>query len=133
MKVEKELKQVTINKHIERLRKIIKLALAEGFLERDPFLLFKPKLPKLEKQKIPLLNFNDSHINTMAKDYYQDQNFCRKEDGRINLWDVFNLFTQANKSSYIDTFLDRNLNAFEFTKGIQKTLNGNSDYHWFLS
>lgn len=44
MKVEKELKQVTINKHIERLRKIIKLALAEGFLERDPFLLFKPKL-----------------------------------------------------------------------------------------
>lgn len=90
-------------------------------------------LPKQEKQKIPLLNFNDSHINTMAKDYYEDNNFCRLEDGRINLWDVYNLFTQANKSSYIDTFLDRNLNAFEFSKGIQKTLNGNSDYHWFLS
>ena len=90
-------------------------------------------LPKQEKQKIPLLNFNDSHINTMAKDYYEDKNFCRLEDGRINLWDVYNLFTQANKSSYIDTFLDRNLNAFEFSKGIQKTLNGNSDYHWFLS
>src|SRR5690606_20951744 len=43
MKVEKKIKQVTINKHIERLRKIIKLALAEGFLERDPFLLFSPK------------------------------------------------------------------------------------------
>ena len=90
-------------------------------------------LPKLEKHKIPLLNFNDSHINTMAKDYYEDKNFCRQEDGRINLWDVYNLFTQANKSSYIDTFLDRNLNAFDFTKCIQKTLNGNSDYHWFLS
>ena len=90
-------------------------------------------LPKSEKQKIPMLNFNDSHINTMAKDYYEDKNFCRQEDGRINLWDVYNLFTQANKSSYIDTFLDRNLNAFEFTKGIQKTLNGNSNYHWFLS
>ena len=90
-------------------------------------------LPKSEKQKIPMLNFNDSHINTMAKDYYEDKNFCRLEDGRINLWDVYNLFTQANKSSYIDTFLDRNLNAFEFTKGIQKTLNGNLDYHWFLS
>ena len=90
-------------------------------------------LPKQEKQKIPLLNFNDSHINTMAKDYYEDKNFCRLEDGKINLWDVYNLFTQANKSSYIDTFLDRNLNAFEFSKGIQKTLNGNSDYHWFLS
>ena len=90
-------------------------------------------LPKSEKMRIPELNFNDSHINTMAKDYYEDQYFSRMEDGRINLWSVFNLFTQANKSSYIDTFLDRNLNAFEFTKGIQKTLNGNSDYHWFLS
>ncbi|WP_126652986.1 DUF3871 family protein [Chryseobacterium aureum] len=90
-------------------------------------------LPKSEKQNIPLLNFNDTHINTMAKDYYEDQNFCRNQDGNINLWDVYNLFTQANKSSYIDTFLDRNLNAFEFSKGIQKTLNGSSDYHWFLS
>lgn len=90
-------------------------------------------LPKSEKKNIPLLNFNDSHINTMVKDYYEDKNFCRQEDGRINLWDVYNLFTQANKSSYIDTFLDRNLSAFEFSKGIQKTLNGSSDYHWFLS
>ena len=90
-------------------------------------------LPKSEKQKIPMLNFNDSHINTMAKDYYEDKNFCRLDDGRINLWDVYNLFTQANKSSYIDTFLDRNLNAFEFSKGIQKTLSGNFGYHWFLS
>lgn len=90
-------------------------------------------LPKPEKLNIPLLNFNDSHINTMAKDYYEDKNFCRQEDGRINLWDLYNLFTQANKSSYIDTFLDRNLNALEFTKGIPKTLNGNSGYHWFLS
>lgn len=90
-------------------------------------------LPKNEKQVIPALNFNDSHINTMAKDYYEDKNFCRIEDGSINLWNVYNLFTQANKSSYIDTFLDRNLNAFEFSKGLQKTLNGNSNYHWFLS
>jgi hypothetical protein len=90
-------------------------------------------LPKLEKQNVPYLNFNDSHINTMAKDYYEDKNFSRLEDGRINLWNVYNLFTQANKSSYIDTFLDRNLNAFEFSKGLQKTLSGNSDYHWFLS
>lgn len=90
-------------------------------------------LPKSEKSKIPSLNFNDSHINTMAKDYYEDKNFCRQEDGRINLWSVYNLFTQANKSSYIDSFLERNLNAFEFSKGIQKTLNGNSSYHWFLS
>ncbi|KUJ52104.1 hypothetical protein AR685_08825 [Chryseobacterium sp. JAH] len=90
-------------------------------------------LPKQEKQNIPFLNFNDNHISTMVKDYYEDQNFCRMEDGKINLWDVYNLFTQANKSSYIDTFLNRNLNAFEFSKGLQKTLNGKENYHWFLS
>ncbi|WP_184559657.1 DUF3871 family protein [Chryseobacterium sediminis] len=43
------------------------------------------------------------------------------------------LFTLANKSSYVNTFLDRNLNAFNFTKDLQKALNGIFDYHWFLS
>lgn len=41
-------KQITINKSIQRLRKIIKLALAEGFLHKDPFILYKPKKYKVE-------------------------------------------------------------------------------------
>lgn len=90
-------------------------------------------LPKKLKSEIPELAFNDGHFNSIAKDYYQDESFCKDDSGNINLWNVYNLFTQANKSSYIDTFLERNLNAFEFNKGIQQTLNGNSDYHWFLS
>ncbi|GAB1345912.1 DUF3871 family protein [Cloacibacterium normanense] len=90
-------------------------------------------LPKKEKLTIPNLNFNDGQLNTVAKDYYEDESFSRDSNGNINLWNVYNLFTQANKSSYIDTFLDRNLNAFEFSKGIQKTLSDNSSYHWFLS
>lgn len=44
----------------------------------------------------------------MAKDYYEDPYFNRENDGSINLWKVYNLFTQTNKSSYIDTFLYRN-------------------------
>lgn len=92
-------------------------------------------ISKAEKQRlnIPQLTFNDSQLNTIAKDYYDDDSFCKADNGEINLWNIYNLFTQANKSSYIDTFLDRNLNAFEFTKGVQKTLNDNSNYHWFLS
>lgn len=89
-------------------------------------------LPKKQKLAIPSLNFNDSQLNTVAKDYYEDESFCRSEDGDINLWNVYNLFTQANKSSYIDTFLDRNLNALKFTQDIQKTLNGDSKHNWFL-
>lgn len=43
LKTEKNQKQVTINKSIQRVRKIVKLAIAEGFLERDPFILYQPK------------------------------------------------------------------------------------------
>lgn len=90
-------------------------------------------LPKNEKLNIPSLHFNDGQINTIAKDYYEDDSFCRNTNGDINLWHLMNLFTQANKSSYIDTFLDRNVNAYNFANGIQKTLSGSGNYHWFLS
>ena len=42
-----------------------------------------------------------------------DENFSRGDNPEIDLWRVYNLFTGANKSSYIDTFLDRSLNATE--------------------
>jgi hypothetical protein len=90
-------------------------------------------LPKKDKLGIPSLSFNDGQINTIARDYYEDASFSRNIQGDINLWNVYNLFTQANKSSYIDTFLDRNVNAFDFSNSLLKTLNGSSNYHWFLS
>lgn len=90
-------------------------------------------LPKKDKVNIPFLSFNDGQLNAIAKDYYEDASFSRNENGDINLWNVYNLFTQANKSSYIDTFLDRNVNAFNFSNSLLKILNGSSNYHWFLS
>lgn len=42
LKTEKNQKQVTINKTIQRFRKPIKEAIAEGFLAKDPFTLHKP-------------------------------------------------------------------------------------------
>ena len=91
-------------------------------------------LSKKVKAEIPQLDFNDGQFSTIAKDYYQDESFCRDDTGNIDLWKVYNLFTQANKSSYIDTFLERNVNAFDFNQGIVKALSGsNSGYAWFLS
>ena len=91
-------------------------------------------LPKEQKRAIPALEFNDGQFNTIIKDYYQDQSFCRNESGDINLWNLYNLFTQANKSSYIDTFLDRNLNALQLSTGVGQALNNEeSGYRWFLS
>jgi hypothetical protein len=90
-------------------------------------------LPKESKSQIPDLLLNDGQISTVAKDYYLDDSFCRNGNGDINLWNVYNLFTGANKSSYIDSFLSRNVNAFDFTQGLVSAINGDSKHRWFLS
>lgn len=121
-------------KHLSEMKELTQYSLTENqFAQLLGRARLYQHLPKSEKANIPNLNFTDAHINTIAKDYYEDENFSRSDKGDINLWDVYNLFTQANKSSYIDTFLDRNVNAFDFTKSIQKALIGSGDYHWFLS
>jgi len=90
-------------------------------------------LPAAIKKTIPAFEFNDGHINLMAKSYYQDEYFGRDSDsGEINLWKLFNLFTGANKNSYIDSFLDRSVNASDVVEGIQKALHGDDRYRWFI-
>ncbi|MEZ5003944.1 MAG: DUF3871 family protein [Chitinophagales bacterium] len=89
-------------------------------------------LPAESKREIPPLLISDSQISTVAKEYYNNGTFMRNSNGSINLWSLYNLFTDSIKSSYIDTFLDRNLNAFEFTSGIVDALEGKEHYSWFL-
>lgn len=90
-------------------------------------------LPKKEKLLLPELLLNDGHLTTVAKDYYQDESFCKNENGDINLWKFYNLLTGSNKTSYLDKFLDRGVNAFDFTTGVSAALdNRNSKHSWFL-
>ena len=48
LKTEKDQKQVTVNKVIQRFRKPIKLAVSEGYLDQDPFVSHKPNRTKKE-------------------------------------------------------------------------------------
>ena len=48
------------------------------------------------------------------------------------MWNVYNLLTGANKSSYIDNFLDRSLNATQLTEGLNKAMYGTNEYSWFI-
>jgi hypothetical protein len=90
-------------------------------------------LPVKVKKEIPeAIPLMDSQISTVARDYYADKSFCRNADGNIDLWKLYNLFTGANKSSYIDTFLDRSVGASCFVTGLQKALKEGSR-HFFLS
>jgi len=92
-----------------------------------------PYLSAEQKKVIPALSFGDGQFNTIARDYYTDRSFCRDENGDINLWNLYGLFTGANKSSYIDTFLDRSVNAFSFTESLVQALEHDSQMSWFLS
>ena len=101
-------------KHLEKMLKLSQKSLTEKqFAQLIGRARLYHYLPKQEKLQIPELLLNDGQISTIAKDYYQDERFCKNEDGNINLWNVYNLFTGANKSSYIDSFLNRNVNAFD--------------------
>ena len=90
-------------------------------------------LPSDVRKSLPVLKFGDNQIGIVARDYYKDNSFCRQENGAIDLWRVFNLFTGANKQSYIDTFLDRGLNAFQFVNQLKEGLKHGVNSNWFLS
>ena len=89
-------------------------------------------LPNEIKKEIPPLLFTDTQLGSVAKDYFQDNSFCRNDNGDINLWRMYNLFTGANKSSYVDSFLERSINAFEFTHQLQ-TGHAGGTTNWYLN
>ena len=72
-------------------------------------------------------------INLVTKAYYSDSNFGRSPDEKeLSMWKMYNLLTGANKSSYIDNFLDRSLNAGELSSGICRAIKGDDEYSWFI-
>ena len=89
-------------------------------------------LPNDMKADIPPMLFGEQQMSAVVKDYYRDESFCRNNDGTINLWRLYNLFTGANKSSYIDSFLDRSVNAYQFTEQLKWGLEGRNE-SWYLN
>ena len=75
---------------------------------------------------------NDNQIGAVVKNYYKDPIFSRNENGEINLWQLYNLATSANKNSYIDSNLEKNANAFQFVQGLADSLQNQTD-NWFLN
>jgi len=49
----------------------------------------------------------DQQMAKVVRGYYTDEHFSLGNDGSITLWNLYNLLTEANKSSYVDSFLDR--------------------------
>ena len=87
-------------------------------------------LPVAMKKTIPQLFLSDSQISRVVNGYYKDKEFGRS-NGEIDLWSLYNLFTSANKSSYLDTVLDKNVNAAGFVSTLAQVLDTNSDFWYF--
>lgn len=88
-------------------------------------------LPSGYQKSLPRMLLTDTQINSVAKAYINDENFnCFGND--LNMWKFYNLLTGANKSSYIDSFLDRAVNATEIATGINAALHGDTKYKWFI-
>lgn len=90
-------------------------------------------LPKSEKAEIPELLISDTQISRVADSYYTDPNFSRNNNGSIDMWRFYNLLTGAVKSSYIDRFLERDVNAYDFSNLISKALKNNPEELWYLN
>jgi hypothetical protein len=97
-----------------------------GKMKMYQFLKNEEKVGKLS------LLMNDNQIGSVVKNYYEDANFSRSNNKDINLWNFYNLMTDANKSSYIDSNLERNANAFEFVSGLANSMQ-NQTGNWFLN
>ncbi|MCA0933251.1 DUF3871 family protein [Lutimonas saemankumensis] len=89
-------------------------------------------LPLPERKRVFPIALNDGQINAISKGYFTDHNFSSDQDGNINLWDLYNLFTGAVKSSYIDSFLKRECQAFEFSQNLANDLQYDSDNYFLL-
>lgn len=92
-------------------------------------------LPVNEQKALPSLNIGDQAVNAMVKGYVSNPNFGKKEGKIITCWNLLQLANEAVKSSYIDTWLDRNRNCTDFALGIQRAIEGKDTegYSWFLN
>jgi hypothetical protein len=90
-------------------------------------------LPKPLRTEIPELLINDTQVSRIAEHFYHDPNFSRSQSGTIDLWRFFNLFTGANKQSYIDKYFERGVNGYDFTEQIRLALDSTHPDFWYLS
>lgn len=114
-------------------------AFKDSYMTEQQFAQFLGKsrlyqyLPNEQKKRLPQMLMTDTQINLVAKAYYNDDNFALPDNSReISMWNVYNLLTGANKSSYIDNFLDRAYNATQLADGLNKALYGENEYSWFI-
>jgi len=118
--------------HINNMRQLQEYTINQ---EQFAHLVGKMKLyqhlNKNQKNNLFDLKTTDSQINTIIKNYMEDDNFSADAKGYINFWNLYNLFKESSKSNYIDNFLNRNCNTYEFVNHLSTSLK-NKEENYFL-
>lgn len=119
--------------HLNNLKKLKEYSLSEQqFAHIIGRCRVYNSMPAELRKDIPPLYFGDNQIGAVVKDYYKDESFCRDANGNIGLWELYNLLTGVNKSSYIDTFIQKASNAYSFVEQLRFALD-NKAQSWFLN
>lgn len=118
--------------HLTNMERMFRYSLTEiQFAHLIGKMKLYPYLSKEEKQTLFPLAINDSQLNIVVRDYHTDAHFSKSVDNTINFWKIYNLLTEANKSTYIDNSLERNVNSFEFINYLLNSMENQSP-NYFL-
>jgi len=141
LKTEKNLAQSTLNKAIQRFRRVIKYAISEDYLSKDPFLLFKYKtvrkevvfLTKEELRRLEEQSFDVTRIEKIKDLFifccytglaYKEMASLKKEDivkeFDDNLW--LKIHRSKTKKGYKIPLLPKALEIIDKYKGEDEVL-----------
>ena len=111
-----------MNRHLDVMRQMSDYVLSE---DEFAHLIGKLKMylsqTKAQHEIGFPISLNESQLSKVVKDYYNCENFHMSEDGSISFWNFYNLLTEANKSSYIDNNLERNVNLYALMNKLANT------------
>jgi Domain of unknown function, B. Theta Gene description (DUF3871) len=87
-------------------------------------------LDKDKRNSLIPSGLTETQLSYVTKAFYQDENFS-SYGGRIDFWNLYNLFTGALKSSYIDTVVNNNVQVCNFFGHLKSSMD-NSAPSWYL-
>lgn len=123
-----------MKRHINEMKSLLNTEISERQLAQ---ILGKMRLysalPVSKRTKLDLPEFilPEAQINQFARDYYNDENFGVGMGNAISGYQFYQLLTNY-KNNYIDTTLERAVNAFDVASGISESIKGNDDtWKWF--
>ena len=121
-----------IQKHLEGMQRLQEYSISQSqFAHLIGRLRLYNHDPEKEKHNCPSLSLTDGQLGPVVKSMYAGPHAASREEGNISLWELYNWLTAANKSSYIDTFLSRSSNAYDFVQELAISLEDEKPF-WYL-